>query len=108
MRFLTESKIGHCRFNGTTSFSEMSPAETAFAEELIAYWLSFVRSGDPNTFKLKGSPVWTPFTSKQSRIVLQEGPAVLTTVSGSFLEQESGAETRRCKLVASQVEVQQN
>jgi carboxylesterase type B len=86
----------------------MSPANTAFSEELIAYWLSFVRSGDPNTFKQKRSPVWAPFNSKKSRIVLQEGPAALTIVSGSFLEQESGIETRRCKLIASQAGVQQN
>jgi len=87
----------------------MSPTEKAFAEELIAYWLSFVRSGDPNKFKLKRSPVWTPFTTKKSRIVLQEGPAESpTTISGSFLEQESDTETRRCKLVASQAGVQQN
>ncbi|KAJ2934669.1 hypothetical protein H1R20_g2397, partial [Candolleomyces eurysporus] len=43
-------------FNGTTTFSDMTPVETAFASELIAYWLSFVRSGDPNSFKLSRSP----------------------------------------------------
>jgi len=95
--------------NGTVIYSEMSPAEKAFAEELIAYWLSFVRSGDPNEFKLERSPVWKPFTSKKSRIVLQEGPEEpSTTVSGSFLEQESETETRGCKVVASQAGVQQN
>ncbi|KIM39330.1 hypothetical protein M413DRAFT_447269 [Hebeloma cylindrosporum] len=96
-------------FNGTTTFSKLSPTATAFAEELIAYWVSFVRSGDPNAFKLARSPVWTPFTAdEKSRIVLQEGPGESTDVSGSFLELESADEGARCRFVASMVEVQQN
>lgn len=26
-----------------------------------AYWTSFIRSADPNSFKLASAPVWTPF-----------------------------------------------
>ncbi|KAF8960057.1 Alpha/Beta hydrolase protein [Flammula alnicola] len=95
-------------FNGTTTFDPMSPTDIAFAQELIAYWISFVRSGNPNTFKLGRSPVWTQFTSQSSRIVLQEGPAGSTTVSSSFLENESAGEAARCAFVAGQVDAQQN
>ncbi|KAF8903688.1 alpha/beta-hydrolase [Gymnopilus junonius] len=94
--------------NGTTTFQTQTPTQRAFAEELIAYWLSFVRSGNPNTFKLGRSPKWTSFTSKSSRIVLTQGPGNTTTVSGSTLEVESSTETARCNLVASQVSAQEN
>ncbi|KAJ7099276.1 alpha/beta-hydrolase [Mycena belliarum] len=96
-------------FNGSGTFTPMTPVETSFAEELIAYWLSFVRAGDPNTFKLARSPVWAPFTGRaKARMVLQQDPRNITTRSGSFLEVESAAESRRCSVVASQVELQQN
>jgi len=95
-------------FNGTTTFNDLTPAESAFAEELIAYWLSFVRSGDPNKFKLSRSPFWVPFTAQKARIVLQAIPAESNAASGSSLEKESGEETGRCTLITSQVGVQQN
>ncbi|KAJ7165538.1 alpha/beta-hydrolase [Mycena crocata] len=96
-------------FNGTGTFTPMTPTETAFAEELIAYWLSFVRSGDPNTFKLARSPRWAQFTSgDKARIVLQEEPRNSTTRSGSFLEVESKGEGERCEFVKRRVGVQQN
>ncbi|KAG6894638.1 hypothetical protein C0992_005283 [Termitomyces sp. T32_za158] len=93
--------------NGTTTFTPMTPIEDAFASELIAYWLSFVRSGDPNTFKLSRSPVWPGYSAQdRSRIVLQQ-PETLTT-SGSFIEKEMEPETQQCDLIASQVADQQN
>ncbi|KAJ7647961.1 alpha/beta-hydrolase [Roridomyces roridus] len=95
-------------FNGTGMFTPMTPIEDAFASELIAYWLSFVRAGDPNTFKLARSPEWTEFSSaERNRIVLQQDPQNRTTVSGSFVEQQSAGETERCEFVQSQVGVQQ-
>ncbi|KAJ7194841.1 alpha/beta-hydrolase [Mycena pura] len=95
--------------NGTGAFSPMTPTETAFASELIAYWLSFVRVLDPNTHKLARSPAWAQFTSaNKERMVLQQGPGDSTTVSGSFLETQSEGETTRCEFVAGQVGLQQN
>ena len=50
----------------------MTPSEEAFAEELIAYWLSFVRAYDPSEFKLERSPSWPKYTAQSlNRIVLQ-------------------------------------
>ena len=88
----------------------MTPTEEAFAAELIAYWLSFVRSGDPNQYKLSRSPEWPMYKSSgtTSRIVLQQGPGFTTTGSGSFVEEEPEMAKIRCAVVASQAERQQN
>ena len=85
----------------------MTPTEDAFAAELIAYWLSFVRSGDPNQYRLPRSPEW-PMYKSTSRIVLQQGPGSTTTISGSFVEQVPETAKTRCALVASQAGRQQN
>ncbi len=84
----------------------MTPEETAFSEELIAYWLSFVRAKDPNTFKLERSPVWDRFSLDEERqIVLQQNYA---KTSGSFVELADEKEVARCQFVASKVEKEQN
>ena len=86
----------------------MTPSEDAFAEELIAYWLSFVRAGDPNTFKLDRSPVWPEYTMKgQQRIALQEPKTNDLTISGSDAEQEPALESSRCEFVASKSQREQ-
>ncbi|TFY65960.1 hypothetical protein EVG20_g5126 [Dentipellis fragilis] len=96
-------------FNGSTTFSPMTPIQDAFAEELIAYWLSFVRSGNPNTYKLPRSPTWAPYASgSKVRIVLQQGPANSTTISSSFIEAEPEKERERCQFVASKVNEEEN
>lgn len=78
----------------------MKPAESAFASELIAYWLSFVRTGNPNSFRLPLSPVWPPYREgDRFRNVLQQ---VSTYPGGSFLELEANPETERCRLTGSQ------
>ncbi|KAI0058368.1 alpha/beta-hydrolase [Artomyces pyxidatus] len=95
--------------NGSTTFYPMNATQIAFAEELIAYWLSFVRSGDPNTYKLSRSPLWVPFTlGSKRRIVLQEGPPASNNVSGSYIEAEPEQENARCHFVAGRVDGEQN
>ena len=87
----------------------MNPTEDAFAEELIGYWLSFVRSGDPNTYKLARSPNWAPFSShNKERIVLQQGPENSTNVSGSSMEEDFKLEAERCQFVVTKVDEEQN
>ncbi|THU84217.1 alpha/beta-hydrolase [Dendrothele bispora CBS 962.96] len=102
----------NCNFNGTTTFTPMTPTEIAFAEELIAYWLSFVRSEDPNTFKLERSPEWKQFfptgQAALQRMVLQQGPGTTTDVSGSFMEHEPSVETERCAFVISKAGPEQD
>ena len=104
------SSIMPASINGSATFSQMTPTENAFAAELIAYWLSFVRSGDPNRYRLSRSPEW-PMYKSTSRIVLQQGgpgSTTTTTVGGSFVEGEPEMDKIRCALVASQVGRQQN
>ncbi|CAL1710102.1 unnamed protein product [Somion occarium] len=93
-------------FNGTATFTPLSPTEESFAEKLVAYWTSFVRTGDPNIHKLARSPVWPQFTSQdQMRIVLQEGSV---SKSGNFVEAEPEAQSNRCALIARKALAEQN
>jgi len=89
----------------------MTQTENAFAEELIAYWLSFVRSHDPNTFKLDRSPFWEPYITqdgRKQRIILQQGPENSTDVSGSLNEEEPSKEEERCAFVIRKADKEQN
>ena len=84
----------------------MTPSQEDFASELIAYWLSFVRTGDPNTHKLDRSPVWPTYsTTDPARMVLTEGTV---TESGSKAETIGSDERARCAFVASKMDEQQN
>ena len=84
----------------------MTPSEQAFASELIAYWLSFVRSGDPNTHKLARSPTWPDYSvATTRRIVLTEGTV---EKSGSTTESIPADEKSRCEFVSSKFAEQQN
>jgi len=96
-------------YNGTTTFTPQTPIELAFTSELIAYWLSFVRSYNPNTYKLEMSPEWEPYTTtSEVRIVLQQQPQNITTESGSYMEDQPVSETERCNFAISKVELCQN
>ncbi|TFK73290.1 alpha/beta-hydrolase [Pluteus cervinus] len=95
--------------NGTATYTPQNPVQIAFSHELIAYWLSFVRTGNPNTFKLPRSPRWDGYNAwRKTRIVLQQSPDDDPKKSGIFAELEDGKETRRCEVVASKAEGQQS
>ncbi|KAK7043872.1 hypothetical protein VNI00_008038 [Paramarasmius palmivorus] len=94
-------------FNGTVTFTPLTSDQTAFAQELIAYWISFVREGDPNARRLPGSPFWPEYQSsreveEKKRIVLQKSG------DGSHTEDEPWDELERCKVIAGKAEVMQN
>ena len=94
------------RINGTFTFTPLTPSQQAFASELIAYWLSFVRTGNPNTYKLDRSPAWPAYSiSGAARMVLTEGTV---TESGSEEETIGSDEKARCAFVASKRVEQQN
>ncbi|KAF8525551.1 alpha/beta-hydrolase [Hysterangium stoloniferum] len=93
--------------NGSTVFTGLNPVETAFSQELIAYWLSFVRSANPSTFRLARSPEW-PALSSGKRQVLQQDVGNSTTVSGIVPEAEPQADVQRCQFYFSLAEVMQN
>jgi len=86
--------------NGTAVHETQTAAEQAFAEETIAYWLSFVRSGDPSKYKLSRSPAWPKYTtSSPSRILLAESDD--TTKSKSSVELVPASEINRCTLLGT-------
>lgn len=92
-----------------TTFNPLTPLEAALAEETIAYYISFVRSGDPNTFKLERSPQWAPYAEvDRARLLLQTNQENSTTESGSFAEVEAEWETNGCHANAAQAEAQQS
>jgi hypothetical protein len=96
-------------FNGSATFSPMTPVEVAFSEELIPYWLSFVRSGDPDTHQLARSLTWSPYlTHNKSRIVFQQDPQNTTTHSGCYDEYKPQEENQRCQFILSRVVHKQN
>ncbi|KAG8907523.1 hypothetical protein FRC00_011766 [Tulasnella sp. 408] len=77
--------------NGTVVFDPFNPSEAAFAEELIAYWLSFVETGDPNSSKLDRSPQWPEYGASKQRLCL-EAAEDGSNGSGSKAEQYSDEE----------------
>jgi len=92
--------------NGTATYQTQTPAEQAFAEETIAYWLSFVRSGDPSKYKLSRSPSWPKYTtSSPSRILLAESND--TTKSSSSVELIPASEINRCAILGKKSNITQ-
>ncbi|KIJ35255.1 hypothetical protein M422DRAFT_180911 [Sphaerobolus stellatus SS14] len=61
--------------------------------EIIAYWTSFARSGDPSTFKQSYSPTWVQHTTGQ-RVVMTRGTSSNGTASS--LEEVTSYEGERC------------
>ncbi|KAG8786650.1 hypothetical protein FRC19_010850 [Serendipita sp. 401] len=111
--------------NGTYATTPFTPNQERFSKELMAYWVSFVRSGNPNTHALTGSPSWPKWDAESSRkrggwfswlfgpkdtvepgsrMVLRQGVAGLTASdyeSGSFAEVLPTKEFERCLVMSS-------
>ncbi|KAF9449740.1 alpha/beta-hydrolase [Macrolepiota fuliginosa MF-IS2] len=97
----------HIGDDGVTTFIPLNTTETAFSKELIAYWLSFVHTLNPNAHKLERAPVWPQFTADgRERVVLTAASNSVDadTVSGSGIEVEGEDEVRRCGIVAGLAE----
>lgn len=58
-----------------------SPPDSALIPAIQGYWTSFMRTKDPNTHRLRGSPVWQPWKAEnQTRIHFQNGGLVSNEV----------------------------
>lgn len=55
---------------------------------VMGYWISFVRSLNPNTFREEGSPEWDNFVvgSTQQRLLIQTNATQMETVPASQTE----------------------
>ncbi|KAK1235025.1 hypothetical protein PQX77_001762 [Marasmius sp. AFHP31] len=93
--------------NGTATFTPLDENQLAFSRELIAYWISFVRDYNPNTYKLDGSSEWPGYdaTSGSRQMVLRQGK---DGDSGSRVENEEAAVKKRCDFVYGKVDKEQN
>ena len=64
----------------TASSASFSTYNAPMVPVVMKYWLSFVRSLDPNVHKDADAPVWEPWGSSQRRLLLQTGGSVMETV----------------------------
>ncbi|EJD05088.1 alpha/beta-hydrolase [Fomitiporia mediterranea MF3/22] len=95
-------------FDGTTSapnagftFTPFNATEAVLSKESIAYWTSFISSGNPSTSREAISPEWPPFSSG-SRMVLSQPPNSSLMASASMMEITPPEQIERCKFWMSE------
>ncbi|KAG8884636.1 hypothetical protein FRB97_003692 [Tulasnella sp. 331] len=111
----------HTGPNATVFFDGLAPAQQAFSEEFMAIFVSFIRSGSPNTHKPTCSPAWPVYRSAdRARLVLQAnhtegfvaGQKVQeqnpNSASGCYLEEVSSDEKSRYDFWFSKANKTQN
>ncbi|KZO91472.1 alpha/beta-hydrolase [Calocera viscosa TUFC12733] len=102
--------------NGTTVFHELSVEQRDFFHEMLAYFVSFVRTGSPNTHKLDRSPEWPLYTAQRNRQVLQHqfqedfsnDASATGSTSAMWLEEVTESEKERCEALFDMVESCEN
>ncbi|KIJ63786.1 hypothetical protein HYDPIDRAFT_155304 [Hydnomerulius pinastri MD-312] len=93
-------------FDGTNSgpnagftFTPFNSTEATLSAEAIAYWTSFVSTGNPTSEKQSNSPTWAPFATPGSSarygIVLTEGNVTGTTLTS--METFTADHIERCQ-----------
>ncbi|EJD05093.1 alpha/beta-hydrolase [Fomitiporia mediterranea MF3/22] len=90
-------------FSGTTSapnagfiFTAFNSTEAVLSRESIAFWTSFVSSGNPSASREAISPEWMPF-STGGRMVLSQPTNSSLMMSASMMEVTPPDEIERCK-----------
>ncbi|CCA72715.1 related to triacylglycerol lipase II precursor [Serendipita indica DSM 11827] len=101
--------------NGSYTLTKFtSPSQKQFERELLAFWVSFVRTGDPNKYRLANAPewprwenekknLWGKVVSSPARMVLKQGETGLTSDDyqpGSFVEDQPHEELERCRALS--------
>lgn len=87
---------------GCIKLNSTDPLSCATGAEIAqAYWISFVRSLDPNTFRLAGTPEWTAWTvAEPNRIVLDNAAASMEKMGAAAGEVPIGeppmSQRQRC------------
>jgi carboxylesterase type B len=56
--------VPHCSELGTLAMSWQQGPPNALTEAMRGYWTSFVKTGDPNIARHKGSPTWPAYTDQ--------------------------------------------
>ncbi|KAG0649471.1 Pseudocholinesterase [Hyphodiscus hymeniophilus] len=93
--------VTHCDQSNSILGIATAQPEAGLNPIIQAYWASFIRSGDPNKFKLKSAPTWTKldrvglqrihFVNNPSQVAVESVPAhyylrcnYLTDIAGSL------------------------
>ncbi|KAL5520475.1 hypothetical protein ACEPAG_9699 [Sanghuangporus baumii] len=90
-------------FDGTTmapnagfTFTPFNSTEDVLSKESIAFWTSFISTGNSSISREQSSPEWLPFSSGRSRMVLNQPTNTSATTSASMIEAVSPDEIERC------------
>ncbi|KAJ6481746.1 Alpha/Beta hydrolase protein [Mycena sanguinolenta] len=76
-------------------FTVFDDAQAALAKQAVAWWSSFARSLDPNTFAIAGSPTWD-LASKGGFMVADMSNDTTTSVPSSGMAQRGDDYPKRC------------
>lgn len=93
----------HVDSGGTPFFAPFNVTEVPVAQEIIQYWASFARSGNPSTYKRSYSPVWPSFAGNH-RVVMSEDLGGSGNSTASFVEVVPAFEQAGCQFWMSQNE----
>lgn len=78
------------------------PPDSALIPSIQAYWTSFIRSKDPNTYKLKSAPRWGQLkTSNYQRILFQAENVTGTATPNVTMETIPDVQMARCQYLSS-------
>ncbi|TGO25379.1 hypothetical protein BPAE_0081g00120 [Botrytis paeoniae] len=78
------------------------PPDSALIPYIQAYWTSFIRSKDPNTYKLKSAPRWGQLkTSNYQRILFQAVNVTGTATANVTMETIPDGQMARCQYLSS-------
>lgn len=84
-------------------FAPFNATEVPVAQEIIGYWASFTRTGNPSVFRKSFSPAWPTFAGTK-RIVMSEDIQGNGNTTASVVESVPTLESSRCKWWMSQNE----
>ncbi|KAF9525446.1 Alpha/Beta hydrolase protein [Crepidotus variabilis] len=94
-------------FDGATGatpfFAPFNVTEAPISKEIISYWTSFTRTGNPSTFKTLFSPMWPTFKGT-TRVVMSEDIGGNGSTTSSVVESVPVMESTRCVWWMSQNE----
>ncbi|KAI9651299.1 hypothetical protein NHQ30_001337 [Ciborinia camelliae] len=93
--------VTHTSESGSIWGSSGAPG-SALTPSMQAYWTSFIRSKDPNTYKLDSAPRWEQLkVSTYQRILLQAANVTGTAVANVTMETIPDEQLARCQYLSS-------
>lgn len=101
---LSQFQLADNNISGSVAFfAPFNVTEKPVAEEVIGYWTSFTRAGNPSVFKKSFSPLWPSYSGTQ-RVVMSQDVGGNGNRTASFVENVPVLESARCQWWMSQNE----